>query len=130
MFSFFKKEKKPTETPAVPLTAEESQEAEALIATLESQLQAETDSDEQAKLYEALGLAQAKLSRTEEAIDALEKSLQAKKSIGDGYKKLMSLYNAQRVAAARNGDDANIDYYMDKMEEMRQIAKQLTISGN
>lgn len=130
MFSFFKKKKKPTETPAVPLTAEESQEAEALIATLESQLQAETDSDEQAKLYEALGLAQAKLSRTEEAIDALEKSLQAKKSIGDGYKKLMSLYNAQRVAAARNGDDANIDYYMDKMEEMRQIAKQLTISGN
>lgn len=111
MFSFFKKEKKPTETPAVPLTAEESQEAEALIATLESQLQAETDIDEQAKLYEALGLAQAKLSRTEEAIDALEKSLQAKKSIGDGYKKLMSLYNAQRAAAARNGDDAKIDYY-------------------
>jgi len=83
MFSFFKKEKKPTETPAVPLTAEESQEAEALIANLESQLQAETDIDEQAKLYEALGLAQAKLSRTEEAIDALEKSLQAKKSIGE-----------------------------------------------
>lgn len=130
MFSFFKKEKKPTETPAVPLTAEESQEAEALITNLESQLQAETDIDEQAKLYEALGLAKAKLSRTEEAIDALEKSLQAKKSIGDGYKKLMSLYNAQRAAAARNGDDATIDYYMDKMEEMRQIAKQLTISGN
>jgi len=42
----------------------------------------------------------------------------------------MSLYNAQRAAAARNGDDAKIDYYMDKMEEMRQIAKQLTISGN
>jgi len=124
MFSFFKKEKKPTETPAVPLTAEESQEEEALIKTLESQLQAETDIDEQAKLYEALGLAQAKLSRTEEAIDALEKRLQ------DGYKKLMSLYNAQRAAAARNGDDAKIDYYMDKMEEMRQIAKQLTISGN
>lgn len=130
MFSFFKKEKKPTETPAVVLTAEESQEAEALIATLESQLQAETDIDEQAKLYEALGLAQAKLSRTEEAIDALEKSLQAKKSIGDGYKKLMSLYNTQRAAAAQNSDDAKIDYYMDKMEEMRQIAKQLTISGN
>lgn len=130
MFSFFKKEKKPTETPAVTLTAEESQEEKALIKTLESQLQAETDIDEQAKLYEALGLAQAKLSRTEEAIDALEKSLQAKKSIGDGYKKLMSLYNAQRATAARNGDDAKIDYYMDKMEEMRQIAKQLTISGN
>jgi len=47
MFSFFKKEKKPTETPAVPLTAEESQEAEALIANLESQLQAETDIDKQ-----------------------------------------------------------------------------------
>ncbi len=45
---------------------------------LESQLQAETDIDEQAKLYEALGLAQAKLSRTEEAIDALEKACRRK----------------------------------------------------
>lgn len=86
MFSFFKKEKKPTETPAVPLTSEESQEAEALIKTLESQLQAETDIDEQAKLYEALGLAQAKLSRTEEAIDALEKVCRRRNRSGTATK--------------------------------------------
>ena len=68
------------------MTAEESQEAEALIATLESQLQAETDIDEQAKLYEALGLAQAKLSRTEEAIDALEKACRRKNRSGTATK--------------------------------------------
>ena len=42
----------------------------------------------------------------------------------------MSLYNAKRAEAARAGDDQVIDHYMGKMDEMRQIAKQLTITGN
>ncbi len=42
----------------------------------------------------------------------------------------MSLYNQKRSDAARAGDDQGIDYYMGKMDEMRQIAKQVTIKGN
>jgi uncharacterized membrane protein (DUF106 family) len=49
--------------------------------------------------------------------------------MGDGYKKLMSLYNAKRAEAARNGDDTGIEKYMNKMDDMRQIAKKLTITG-
>ncbi len=60
----------------------------------------------------------------------LEQSLANQKSIGDGYKKLMHLYNKKRAEAARAGDDQGIDYYMGKMDEMRQIAKQVTITGN
>ncbi|MDT2614267.1 tetratricopeptide repeat protein [Enterococcus dongliensis] len=82
-----------------------------------------------AKVYEEIGLVQAKLEQIDSAIVTLEKSLATKETIGDGYKKLMSLYNAKRAEAARNGDDAGIDKYMGKMDEMRQIAKKVTISG-
>lgn len=84
---------------------------------------------EQAKLYEELGLLYAQ-KNDDEAIPILEKSLERKLSMGDGYKKLMSLYNEKRKEAARNGDDAGIDKYMNKMDEMRSVAKKLTISGD
>ncbi len=52
-----------------------------------------------AKLYEKLGLNYAKLEEVDSAIESLEKSLDYKLSIGDGYKKLMSLYNAKRAGS-------------------------------
>lgn len=129
MFSFFKKDK-PVKEEAV-LSPAEKAAAEAVIAETQAALE-DTDqtSDALAALYEKLGLAQAKLSDTDHAIASLEKSLGIKKSIGDGYKTLISLYNAKRAAAAKSGDDAGIEYYMNKMDDMRQIAKQITISGN
>ncbi|MFN1222495.1 tetratricopeptide repeat protein, partial [Enterococcus faecium] len=48
----------------------------------------------------------------------------------DVYKKLMSLYNQNIADDARAVDDQGIDYYMVKMDEMRKIAKQVTIKGN
>lgn len=129
MFSFFKKEK-PVKEEAV-LSPEEISAAEAVISETQTAIEeAQQEPAVLAGLYETLGVAQAKLSETDTAIDSLEKSLSYKKTIGDGYKTLMSLYNAKRAAAARSGDDAGIDYYMGKMDEMRQIAKQITISGN
>lgn len=82
-----------------------------------------------ATLYEELGLSYSKLGNEEDAIGYLEKSMELKWTIGDGYKKLMSLYNVKRAEAARNGDDDGIEKYMNKMDEMRQIAKKVTISG-
>ncbi|MCM6932188.1 tetratricopeptide repeat protein [Enterococcus italicus] len=81
-----------------------------------------------AYVCEQIGIIQAKLNLTDEAIQSLEKSLEYEASIGEGYKKLMGLYNEKRIAAAYSGDDEKIDYYMGKMDEMRQIAKKLTIS--
>ena len=130
MFSFFKKKDKPEKTEhKIELSLQEkdsiTEENQQLLAKIVEAKQTE----DLAKLYEKLGLNYAKLEEVDSAIESLEKSLDYKLSIGDGYKKLMSLYNAKRAEAARNGDDAGIDKYMNKMDEMRQIAKKVTISG-
>lgn len=82
-----------------------------------------------AEKYEEMGLLLVQLNEIDQAIASLEKSQSFKNSIGSGYKKLMSLYNQKRAEAAKNGDDAGIDQWMNKMDDMRQIAKKVTISG-
>ncbi|MDT2598389.1 tetratricopeptide repeat protein [Enterococcus hulanensis] len=135
MFGFLKKKNKPEKTEEkVELSAEEktvlTDENQQLMAKIAAAEQADpVEIDELAGLYEKLGLNYATLEQTDAAIESLEKSLDHKLTIGDGYKKLMSLYNGKRAEAARNSDDAGIDKYMGKMDEMRQIAKKVTISG-
>ena len=88
----------------------------------------EKSDEDLAKSYEQMGLWYAELNEVDTAITNLEMSLDKKLSMGAGYKKLMSLYNAKRAEAARNKDNDAIDYYMAKMDEMRNIAKKLTLS--
>jgi len=134
MFGLFKKTKKPEKVEEkIELSVEEkerltkeNQQLMAQIAELEQADSAEVS--DLAGLYEKLGLNDAELNQVDSAIERLEKSLDYKLTIGDGYKKLMSLYNAKRAEAARNGNDAGIDKYMGKMDDMRQIAKKVTIS--
>ncbi|MGX7418066.1 tetratricopeptide repeat protein [Carnobacterium gallinarum] len=137
MFEFFKKKtvKPKFQEADLSLTAEEV----AIIQADSVRIQQEIDKLEAssikdsvvlAKKYEELGLLFAQLPAINQGIEALEKSLSYQKSIGDGYKKLMSLYNQERKKAAENGDDAGIDKWMTKMDEMRQIAKEVTISGS
>lgn len=134
MFGLFKKTKKPEKVEEkIELSVEEkerltkeNQQLMAQIAELEQADSAEVS--DLAGLYEKLGLNDAELDQVDSAIESLEKSLDYKLTIGDGYKKLMSLYNAKRAEAARNGNDAGIDKYMGKMDDMRQIAKKVTIS--
>ena len=112
MFGFFKKKEK---EPKKVLAKEEK----ALSPEATEKIQSEITQLKFSELYV-----------NDQAIQYLEKSLENKQTIGDGYKKLMSLYNQKRADAARAGDDQGIDYYMGKMDEMRQIAKQVTIKGN
>lgn len=134
MFGLFKKTKKPEKVEEkIELSVEEkerltkeNQQLMAQIAELEQADSAEVN--DLAGLYEKIGLNDAELNQVDSAIERLEKSLDYKLTIGDGYKKLMSLYNAKRAEAARNGNDAGIDKYMGKMDDMRQIAKKVTIS--
>ena len=78
-------------------------------------------------IYEDLGLKHAYLGNDDDAIECLEKSLDEKISIGEGFKKLMSLYNMKRKEAAISKDSEKIEIYMKKMDDMRQIAKKGTI---
>lgn len=133
MFDFFNKKKKKTnDVKENTLSEEQLSNINQAIDTKKSEItkvEKTATKAEQAKLYEELGLLYAQ-KNDDEAIPTLEKSLELKLSMGDGYKKLMSLYNEKRKEAARNGDDAGIDKYMNKMDEMRSVAKKLTISGD
>lgn len=131
MFSFFKKKKfqKKEEVPQDSLSADEKVLLRGKILDLNKQLEQEGLAvAQQARLYEEVGLLQAKLGETNVAIETLEKSLDLKLTMDDGYKQLMSLYNLKRAEAARNKDNEAIDYYMSKMDDMRNIAKKLTLT--
>lgn len=134
MFGFFKKkEKEPKKVLAKEekaLSPEATEKIQSEITQLKQEISTTQDKHKLAKLYEQVGLKFSELYVNDQAIQYLEKSLENKQTIGDGYKKLMSLYNQKRTDAARAGDDQGIDYYMGKMDEMRQIAKQVTIKGN
>jgi tetratricopeptide (TPR) repeat protein len=82
--------------------------------------------EEQSKVYEEIGLAFNELGKEDNAIDAFEKSIQAKKSVGDGYKTLLKLYNKKRAEAAKANDEASLQVYLKKMDQMMQVSKDVT----
>lgn len=135
MFGFFKKKddknRKSVET-VEEITLSEEAKAELLKKIADGKALVNNDSEKSdedlAKSYEQMGLWYAELNEVDTAITNLEMSLDKKLSMGAGYKKLMSLYNAKHAEAARNKDNDAIDYYMAKMDEMRNIAKKLTLS--
>lgn len=137
MFNFFgkKKEKVQAVQEKIQLSDERISELRDVIEITTAEIKEIDPADANinellASLYEKLGLAYAELGEDDQALVTLEKSLDYKLTIGDGYKKLMSIYNAKRAEAARNGSDAGIEEYMGKMDNMRQIAKKVTISGS
>lgn len=130
LFSKAKKDKEKAQPPQVQLSAEDLKQLEAEASQLEASLASPNRSEaELAQDQEKLGLVYAQLDKDQEAIQHLEESLALKPSIGDAYKTLLSLYNKKRAEAAKAGDDAGIDYYMGKMDDLRQMAKIRTIKG-
>ena len=134
MFGFFKKKENEPKKRSIKeekiLSPEAIEKIQSEITQLNQEISTTQEKHELAELYEQIGLKFSELYENDQAIQYLEKSLENKQTIGDGYKKLMSLYNQKRADAARAVDDQGIDYYMGKMDEMRQIAKQVTIKGN
>lgn len=59
-------------------------------------------------------------------IDSLEKSIQAKKSLGNGYKTLLKLYNKKRAEAAKVNNEELLQIYLKKMDQMMQVSKEVT----
>lgn len=79
--------------------------------------------------YEKIGLLYEKINDEDNAILNLEKSLTFKKNIGDGYKCLMKLYNNKRKYYAKNYDNDKLQYYLNKIDEMLQISKDVIRKG-
>ncbi|MWP60887.1 hypothetical protein GA0061081_10188 [Gilliamella bombicola] len=132
MFNFFKKSKPKKELVDKPditssLTSTQIDQIEQSISQLLQQIDHTDDAVTLASLCETTGLLYCQLDRVDFAIEYLEKSLQHKKSIGEGYKALMNLYNHKRADAAKHGSMDDIDFWMNKMDSMRNIAKQVTV---
>ena len=133
MFNFFKKNKPSVQIEASTLrelTADEIAQIEHQINELKQQLTHTDDVQLLASCNEQIGILYNQLGRADLAIEYLETSMQQKRSIGEGYKILMNLYNHKRAEAAKSGSITNIDFWMNKMDEMRNIAKLATIQRN
>lgn len=135
MLNFFKKQQKKARpmTAKKELTDEAKKERQQQISAKKEELQFLLENEHQkvlilAKAYEELGVLQSELD-IEAAIISLEKSFSYKLSIGKGYKILLNLYNEKRAEAAYAGDSDEINKWMEKMDELRQIARNNTISG-
>lgn len=132
MFDWFKSKKKEvqkTKTEEKPERLISQEEVQELIQRDLEKIKATSDEEVLAKLYEQVGIYYWQLNEVDDAIEHLEKSQELKPSMGEGYKKLMLLYNSKRAEAAKNRDDASIDYYMNKLDDMRNLAKKLTLSS-
>ncbi|MBI0154605.1 hypothetical protein [Gilliamella sp. W8128] len=133
MFNFFKKNKPSVQIePSTlrELTADEIAQIEHQINELKQQLTYTDDVQLLASCNEQIGILYNQLRRVDLAMEYLETSMQQKRSIGEGYKILMSLYNHKRAEAAKSGSITDIDFWMNKMDEMRNIAKLATIQRN
>jgi tetratricopeptide (TPR) repeat protein len=128
MFGFKKKkdnEAKKEVTNEVVLTEERKEELFRTISLKKEELN-QADREVQSKLYEEIGLAFHELGDEDQALDALEKSIQLKKSVGAGYKTLLKLYNKKRAEAAKANDDELLQIYLKKMDQMMQVSKDVT----
>ncbi|MFC0232533.1 tetratricopeptide repeat protein [Vagococcus entomophilus] len=95
------------------------------IEQLKSQLEQSTTTG-LAEIYERLGCDYEQLGETSLAIEYLEKSQRSKKSLGKGYKVLLNLYNQERVKAAKEKDEATLQYYLNKLDELLTLSKEMT----
>lgn len=82
--------------------------------------------EEQAKLHEEIGMEYLKLGDDDSAMGSFEKSIQIEKSVGEGYKNLLRLYNKKRAEAAKANDDKSLQIYLNKMDQMMQVSKDVT----
>ena len=128
MFGFGKKKVKEPKTEApeeVVLTEERKEELLRTISFKKENVD-QVAEEEQAKIFEEIGLAFNELGDEDQAIAAFEKSIAAKKTLGAGYKALLRLYNKKRAQAAKANDEEILQIYLRKMDQMMQISKDVT----
>ena len=87
-----------------------------------------TDS-ERVDILNQIGDIYYKIADYNEAEIYYEDSLKEEKTIGKTYTNLLNIYNIKRKEAAINKDDAKIQYYLGKIDEMMKISKDV-VRGN
>ncbi|MDY2996359.1 MAG: tetratricopeptide repeat protein [Faecalimonas sp.] len=81
--------------------------------------------EQRVPLLNQIGALYYQAEELESAIKYYEESLSIKKEMGKSYTDLMSLYNKKRQQAAENKNDEQMNYYMQKVQEMMQMSKDM-----
>lgn len=84
---------------------------------------------ERVEILNKIGDIYYKIADYNEAEIYYEDSLKEEKTIGKTYTNLLNIYNIKRKEAAINKDDAKIQYYLGKIDEMMKISKDV-VRGN
>ncbi|PAF16860.1 tetratricopeptide repeat protein [Terribacillus saccharophilus] len=130
MFGFGKKKDK-----KIKINAEQEEAAiltqedkEQILQSISAKKQEFDQSSEvkKAKILEEIGMAYIKLGDDDRAMESFEQSIQIEKTVGDGYKNLLRLYNKKRAEAAKANDDKSLQIYLNKMDQMMQVSKDVT----
>ncbi|TDW16400.1 hypothetical protein EDD63_12427 [Breznakia blatticola] len=116
---FKKKEKKKVE-----VRQEEVVEidVEALTKEIEK-LKSELSDDSNGQAYADIAKQYELLKNYDDAINYYEKCLDIDKTLGANYNRLMSLYNVKRREAAESKDNDQIQYYLNKIDSLMQLSK-------
>lgn len=125
MFLFGKKkteperEQKKKETASAPNKEELLKKAEELIQKLEGV----QDKKEKTALLNEIGSCFFQAEEQDQAIHYYEMSLSEDRQLGKAYTDLLKLYNQKRQAAAEARDDAKLTEYMEKVQNLMQMSK-------
>ncbi len=122
---FFKKKEKKKEEPAPVVNKEELiTQAGAKIQELEGK-----EGNDRVSLLNEIGSLFTQAEETDQAIRYYEESLEICKQHGKASTDLMKLYNKKRQQAAEAKDDEKVKEYMDKVQSLMQMSKDM-IRGN
>lgn len=120
MFLFKKKKEKAAKEEAVPEISREEllKKAEAIQKELP-----DLSGEERNKALNELGSLYFEAEETDKAIRAYEASLSESKALGKAYTDLLKLYNIKRREASEAKDDAKMKEYMDKIDGLMKLSK-------
>ena len=123
MFLFGKKKEKKEKNIEVNIKVNKDE----LIAEASEKIQEleELSGKQRVPLLNQIGALYYQAEELESAIKYYEESLSIKKEMGKSYTDLMSLYNKKRQQAAENKNDEQMNYYMQKVQEMLQMSKDM-----
>ena len=122
---FFKNKEKKNESEAPSVNKEELiAQAEGRIKELEGK-----EGNDRVSLLNEIGSLFTQAEETDQAIRYNEESLEICKQHGKASTDLMKLYNKKRQQAAEAKDDEKVKEYMDKVQSLMQMSKDM-IRGN
>lgn len=120
MFLFKKKKEKAAIEEAVP--ALDREELLAKAEEIQKEL-SKLSGDERIRALNELGGLYFEAEETDRAISAYETSLEESKALGKAYTDLLKLYNIKRREASEAKDDAKMKEYMDKIDGLMKLSK-------